>query len=564
MKKVRVLVLVILLLALLTTTGFAFYKTRVQGKTREQTAVEISKGLYKYADTVIIVNGRNYPDALSGSLLSKVENAPILFVDSNRVTTTTINEIKRLRANKIIILGGPIAVSKKTENSLRKHVSNIKRISGISRLETSLNVLKSIKSKINFKTVALATGYGYADALTASSLTIKNNIPTLLIDPKGVDPRVISYLKSIGINKIYIIGGYKAISRSIENSLNSFNVERISGLSRYHTAINIAKKAYPNSNKVIVASAKSYADAMVAGVLTDRFKLPIILVDRYYIPRVVSNYVDSKNIDYFALIGGYLAISNKVEYQLGASARKFNERFINAFNKFRTDNGKKVLKKSLAAEKSAKLLLEGKNHELPIIGYIYSRMSLKYDKSPESLIEELAKDSGNKKVMLDSKYKEYGVSVKKGLKGNYSIAMILLADKVQVPPVKPVTDPKEFPAQVLKLVNAERAKRGIAPLKANASLNASALVRAKEIVTHFSHKRPDGSEPWTAINIPYSFPGENIAAGQFTPEMVVESWMKSDGHRENILNPKFGKLGVGYYYTSSSRYGHHWVQLFTD
>lgn len=122
-----------------------------------------------------------------------------------------------------------------------------------------------------------------------------------------------------------------------------------------------------------------------------------------------------------------------------------------------------------------------------------------------------------------------------------------------------------FAKQVVELVNKERAKAGVSPLTIDTGLESAALVRTKEIQTSFSHTRPNGSSFATAIKeagISYRRSGENIAWGQRTPEAVVNAWMNSDGHRANILNPNFGRIGVGYLTNASGT--PYWVQLFAD
>ena len=117
--------------------------------------------------------------------------------------------------------------------------------------------------------------------------------------------------------------------------------------------------------------------------------------------------------------------------------------------------------------------------------------------------------------------------------------------------------------QVVDLVNAERAKEGLAPLVLNTRVNSAAQVRAEEIVSSFSHTRPDGTSFSTALkeqNINYRRAGENIAWGQKTPEEVVNAWMNSSGHRANIMNSAFTTIGVGYYQHNGINY---WCQLFT-
>ena len=124
-----------------------------------------------------------------------------------------------------------------------------------------------------------------------------------------------------------------------------------------------------------------------------------------------------------------------------------------------------------------------------------------------------------------------------------------------------VRKPEELAREVLELVNKERAKRGVAPLRLSQALMDGAAIRAKELTQSFSHTRPDGRDCLTIIPS-YTAAGENIAAGQRTPEDVVASWMQSPGHRENILDADFTEIGIGHAFQSGSMFGHYWVQLF--
>lgn len=131
----------------------------------------------------------------------------------------------------------------------------------------------------------------------------------------------------------------------------------------------------------------------------------------------------------------------------------------------------------------------------------------------------------------------------------------------------PSVSEEQYAEEVLRLVNEEREKAGISPLSLDTKLCAAADQRAKELVESFAHVRPDGSDIATVLEengCQYTKMGENIAAGQATPEEVVASWMDSEGHRENILNPDYTRLGLGYYRDDAGNYVHYWVQLFTD
>ena len=126
-----------------------------------------------------------------------------------------------------------------------------------------------------------------------------------------------------------------------------------------------------------------------------------------------------------------------------------------------------------------------------------------------------------------------------------------------------VSSESRYISEVVRLVNAERAKEGLAALQMDSSLNSAAQVRAKEIVTSFSHTRPNGSNCFTALSeagIKYNGSGENIAYGQKTPAEVVNAWMNSAGHRANIMSSKFTKIGVGCHNSNGTYY---WSQFFT-
>ena len=113
---------------------------------------------------------------------------------------------------------------------------------------------------------------------------------------------------------------------------------------------------------------------------------------------------------------------------------------------------------------------------------------------------------------------------------------------------------------VLSLVNSARAENGLASVTLDAKLCAAAETRAKEIVRSFSHTRPNGTSCFTVLKesgISYRAAGENIAYGQKSASSVMNAWMNSAGHRANILNASYTKIGVGYVESGS-----YWTQHF--
>jgi len=138
-------------------------------------------------------------------------------------------------------------------------------------------------------------------------------------------------------------------------------------------------------------------------------------------------------------------------------------------------------------------------------------------------------------------------------------------DKLTVTVIAPPVE--QWKRDVLALVNEERRKAGLGALEWGATCEGAANVRAQELMTSYSHTRPDGSAWSTACPIPESggMSGENLNASNaaVSPETVVASWMGSPEHRANILNPDFKYLSVGFVFDPNSTYKTYWSQYFT-
>lgn len=135
--------------------------------------------------------------------------------------------------------------------------------------------------------------------------------------------------------------------------------------------------------------------------------------------------------------------------------------------------------------------------------------------------------------------------------------------KTETAPEAEKTQEQEYIDEVLELINKERRAAGLTAFTTTDKLTEAAAVRAEELTEKFDHMRPDGRS-WSTVFSDFGISGatgENVAAGQATPEAVVKAWMNSQGHRENILSTRSSKIGIGYYKTDSD-YRHYWVQIF--
>jgi uncharacterized YkwD family protein/spore coat assembly protein SafA len=140
--------------------------------------------------------------------------------------------------------------------------------------------------------------------------------------------------------------------------------------------------------------------------------------------------------------------------------------------------------------------------------------------------------------------------------------LIYPGQKVNIPDL---SGTKSIESQVITLTNQERAKNGLKPLTANWELSRVARYKAMDMrdKNYFSHTSPTYGDPFTMMKnfgITYTAAAENIAAGQATPQAVVQAWMNSAGHRANILNATYTEIGVGY--AQGGSYKTYWSQMF--
>jgi uncharacterized YkwD family protein/spore coat assembly protein SafA len=160
---------------------------------------------------------------------------------------------------------------------------------------------------------------------------------------------------------------------------------------------------------------------------------------------------------------------------------------------------------------------------------------------------------------------KYQVGVSEIISSNPQItnpSMIYPGQKLTVPTMQGI---KSLESEVVKLVNVERSKQGLQPLKENWQLSRVARYKSADMAAknYFSHTSPTYGSPFRmmeSFGIKYSSAGENIAYGQKTPQQVMTAWMNSPGHRSNIMSPSYSQIGVGYATNKSGT--PYWTQMF--
>ena len=308
-KVVNVLVVFIFILLFMEAKVFAKGSTaRIYGQDRYETSVKLSQSTYKNAATVILATGEQYPDALSSAPLSKAYDAPILLTNKDQISDCTLNEIKRLNAKKVILIGSSGAVSNNIEETLKNLGYEVERIEGKDRYETSLNVVKKLGVG---NEIIIATGENFPDALSIAPFAYKKNIPILLSSKNSIKDEALNYLKGINNLKVYIIGGPSVVSSDVESNFK--NVERLYGNDRFETNMKILDrfKEEVDYSNVYVAIGSNFPDALCTSYVAGKNNSPLVLLGSDVLDSQAV-FLRKNNASDFTIIGGETII-NKIQ-----------------------------------------------------------------------------------------------------------------------------------------------------------------------------------------------------------------------------------------------------------
>ena len=280
------------------------YVERIAGRDRNHTAINTSKRFFNKSKYVIIADSGNYPDALTATVLAHVLDAPILLNNTRYLEDDVAEEIVRLGASEVIIVGGHKSISENVKSQLAKYDQNkVQRIWGRDRYVTSSELayeIERLTGKVN--KAIIASGEDFPDALATAPLGSKEIAPILLVTRNQMDKKVSKALKDLNIKRVYVAGGQNSVSKKLEAQLPQV-IRRFSGQDRYETAVQVASYTYPDSKEVFVASGEVFPDALVIGPVCARRKAPILLSKSTPV-KVTDDYIESSKIEYLYIIGG--------------------------------------------------------------------------------------------------------------------------------------------------------------------------------------------------------------------------------------------------------------------
>lgn len=296
--------------------------SRIQGRNRYINATEISKAGWTQSDKVILTNGTTFADSLTGSSLAGKYDAPILFTRSDRIYSETIDEIKRLNAKEVVVLGGEKSVPTAILDQIRAQGVQIRRIDGNNRYNLAGNIAKEVKNDVATKYDAfLASGEIASDALSIAPVASSKRSPIYLTRNNRLEQAVIDAIPFV--NQWTVIGSNKTISDSVVNQMIALGakIRRIGGNNRYEVNRNIIDY-YVNTDKtdkMYVVSGEHFSDAIPSAVLAAKEGTGVLLVknNNDNTNRKQKDFARrDKNIDNFVVIGGTATISKTTAEKL--------------------------------------------------------------------------------------------------------------------------------------------------------------------------------------------------------------------------------------------------------
>ncbi|QBD84439.1 hypothetical protein EQG73_03745 [Clostridium tetani] len=301
---------------------------RIKGKDRFETSVKIGNKFRlengeEKLKNVIVSSAFGFADSLSGSILSKKLDAPIMLTGNNESSSKEAIEYIKNNVDKkgnVYILGGIASVNSTIENTIKNNGYNIKRLSGEDRYGTCNSIVKEFGVKEGTP-VVIVNGLNFADALSVSAPASIKGYPVLLSGNGALPEYAKSIIKTAKPSEVFIIGGEGALSKNIEDEVkkihSSSKITRLSGKDRYETSLKV-NKYFDNNETVIMASGINYPDALSGSALAGKLNASLLLINAGSLNNQIK-FINKEKTKEVILLGGEGVLSKKVENSIKKS-----------------------------------------------------------------------------------------------------------------------------------------------------------------------------------------------------------------------------------------------------
>ncbi len=296
---------------------------RFGGADRYATAALVSANHFAPGVAVAYVaTGANFPDALAGGPAAAAQAGPILLVARTSIPAPTLNELKRLRPARIVVLGGPNVIAETVAQALAplQTGGGVERIGGADRYATAALVSQRTFAP-NLATAYVATGATFPDALVGGVAAARSGSPVLLTARDSIPAATEAELRRLNPERIVVLGGTKAVSDGVVARLKTLarsgQVPRLAGADRYATAVAIsaASNAAPAAG-LFVATGAGFPDALVAVPAAAKSGAALLLVPGTSVPASVKAEAQRLKPGRLALLGGKAVVNERVTFDL--------------------------------------------------------------------------------------------------------------------------------------------------------------------------------------------------------------------------------------------------------
>ncbi len=267
--------------------------TRVSGSDRYATASEISRQFHPSgSDTVYVVTGEKFPDALGIGAVAAMDDAPVLLVTRTTVPQCTADELRRLAPSLIVVVGGIEVIDDSVTDRLNDLTTGaVTRIAGSDRYATAAAVSRSVFSP-GVDHAFVVTGETYPDGMSASPVASDLGAPVLLTEARELTATTHAELIRLSPGIVVIAGGTNAVSNSVETSIRDlgFDVTRIAGPDRYGTAAALSSTFFDHTTRpVFLATGEAFPDALSGAAAAGTLGGPLLLTRTTSLPRTTRS-----------------------------------------------------------------------------------------------------------------------------------------------------------------------------------------------------------------------------------------------------------------------------------
>lgn len=295
--------------------------TRVAGADRYGTSAAVAEAWSAKQAVVFVVSGQTYPDALSAAGRAGYVNAPVLLTRRDSIPAPTAQALRRLRADRVVVVGGTAAVSATVARQLGRYAERpVERVAGPDRYATS--AVLAAKYSAGRPKVFLASGEDFPDALAGSALAGDLEVPLLLTRRDRLDPVTAARLRKLAPGQVVVLGSSGAVSDAVAKQAAASSTtgrwSRLAGADRYATAEVIAKQFPRRASRLYVASGQRFPDALVGAALAGRRGVPVVLTPKSAPATGTRRALEHQRPAAITVLGGSEVVSTAVFSALAA------------------------------------------------------------------------------------------------------------------------------------------------------------------------------------------------------------------------------------------------------